>query len=272
MLSMIKITTILLTLLGIIQVLTPAHAGGVKTQKGITYAPSGQKLNLCLPTTDIRKTAVIFIHGGGFSTGNRGQMQGYCKLFAKGGFTSVTVDYRLTKDGHTYPAANEDVAAAVEWVKAQAGGLGLDPNKVVLVGYSAGATLALRVGLADGAGVAAVIAAAGVVDIASVQKSTPHARLKQDLAAYLGNTPSQVASPLGQASRGDPPVFLFHGKRDELVPIWETIKMADALKAQKVKVLLRVFDDVGHEILLPNKNLKQVLHEMTRFLQAVDAR
>lgn len=249
---------------------SPTVSQGAKTQRKITYTQSGQKLDLCKPSGVVRKTALVFIHGGGFRTGNRGQMLGYCRLLAKGGFTSITIDYRKTAQGHAYPKANQDTVASIAWLRAQSAALGIDPNKIVLIGYSAGATLALRVGLEDKNRIAGIVSVAGLSDFQQVMDETPHPQLNKDLTAYLGNTSPQIASPIGQVSQGDPPVFLFHGKQDNLVSVAQSVGLAKQLEANKVKVLLRVFENAGHEIMLPNKHLKQLLHEMTKFLVAID--
>lgn len=247
-----------------------ATAQGVSVQKNVTYSKSGQKLDYCKPKGEVRKTALIFIHGGGFSSGDRSAMRGFCELLARGGFPGVTISYRLTSAGHAFPAALQDVSTAVAWVRANEKALGVQIDKVVLIGYSAGGTLAMTTGLANGSNVSGVVSAAGISEFSSLRAATPHAKLRQDIDAYLGGAPSKAASPISQVSRGDPPVLLFHGKRDNLVPISQSVLMAQRLKAGGVKVLFRTFDNAGHEIMLPNPYLEQLLKDLTGFLVAID--
>ena len=95
--------------------------------------------------------------------------------------------------------------------------------------------------------------------------------MRRDIDAYLGGSPAAAASPISQVSRGDPPVFLFHGKSDTLVPVSQSVIMAQKLKATGVKVLFRAFDRGGHDIMLPTSpHLAQLLREMTAFLVAID--
>lgn len=249
---------------------TAAMSQTSEVKQGITYSKSGQKLDLCRPTGERRETALIFIHGGGFSSGDRIAMLGYCKLLAQGGFPSVTISYRLTSQGHAFPAALQDVSSAVLWLRGNAKSLGIDPKKIVLIGYSAGATLAMSVGLSESADIAGVVSAAGISDFATARASTPHAQLRSDIDAYLGQAPAAAASPISQVSPGDPPVLLFHGKNDRLVPVAQSVQMARELKSKGVKVLFRAFDRAGHEILLPNKHLKTLLKDITAFLVAID--
>ncbi len=249
----------------------PALAQSADIKKGVKYAPSGQRLDLCTPKGEMRETGLIFIHGGGFSSGNRSAMLGYCRLLAQGGFPSVTISYRLTSRGHAFPAALQDVSAAVAWMRKNAGRLGIDPKKIVLIGYSAGGTLALSTGLANGSDVAGIVSAAGISDFAIARRDTPHAQLRKDIDAYLGGAPVNAASPINQVSRDDPPVLLFHGKSDRLVPVGQSVLMANKLKAARVKVLFRAFDRAGHDIMLPTSpRLKQLLRDLTAFLVAID--
>lgn len=258
-------------ILGFLLCQTPLYAQDARVQKGLKYAPSDQRLDLCTPVGERRETGLIFIHGGGFSSGKRDAMRSYCRLLAQGGFPSVTISYRLTSQGHAFPAALQDVSAAVAWMRANSKRLGIDPDKIVLIGYSAGGTLALSTGLANGADVAGIVSIAGISDFAEVRRVTPHRKLKQDIDAYLGGAPAAAASPISQVSRGDPPVLLFHGKSDKLVPVAQSVSLAQRLKAARVKVLFRAFDRAGHGIMLPTSpRLKQLLTDMTQFLVAID--
>ena len=245
-------------------------ANGVDLELAIEYSTTGQHLDLCKPTGKIRKTAIVFIHGGGFTTGNRSDLLGYCKLFAQGGFTGVTIDYRLTSAGHAYPAAINDTKQSIDWMQENAKRLGFNPKKIVVLGYSAGATLALNTGLADGSNIAGIVSAAGISNFETIRASTPFENLRNDIDLYVGTAGFKLPSPIYQVSSGDPSVLIFHGINDQLVPVSQSLDLAQALNDNWVKHMLRVFDDVGHEILLPNKHLQQVLHELTAFLLAID--
>jgi dipeptidyl aminopeptidase/acylaminoacyl peptidase len=147
-----------------------------------------------------------------------------------------------------------------------------------MIGYSAGAKLSLMAGLADGSGVAAVVSAAAPSDVVSLLAQTPLPQLRSDLIEYLGGAAPEIASPLGRISPGDPGVFLFHGDRDTLVPVAQSVALAQRLQASNVPVLLRVFPNAGHEIMLPstpqlpNPNFETLVQEMTRFIVAVEQR
>lgn len=189
--------------------------------------------------------------------------------YAKGGFVTTSINYRLTPS-HVFPAAINDAKDALQWMKDNAQECGYDANKIVLVGYSAGGTLALNLGLDDDTGVAAAVSVAGATDIGLLTVKAPRPQLRFDLATYMAGQPPRLASPIFQVSQYDSPVFLFHGDKDDFVPVSQAVSLATKLEKNNVPVLLRVFPGAGHEIMLPNKHLKQLLEEMTNFILAVE--
>ncbi len=241
----------------------------VTSANNIVYA-NGQQLDLFIPRTNIRRTAMIFVHGGGFTQGDKKDLLGHAKLFSDGGFVTATINYHLAPASPA-PAAMNDVTAAVRWIKGGGGGRGLKVDKVILVGYSAGGTLAMMAGLKNKSEVAAVISAAGVSNLADLARSTPHVQLKSDIADYLQGTTSAAASPINQPLRAAPPFFLIHGDQDDLVPIAQSVAMAQKLKASGNKLLFKVVPGVGHEILLPNPKLAEILRDISKYAAVVDA-
>lgn len=260
----------IIALIFTLQVLGCAHSKQpFTTTKNLNYNSHGQLLDLYVPQTRDKKTAVMFIHGGGFKTGSKEQMSGYAELYAQGGFVTTSINYRLTPN-FVFPAAINDAKDALQWMKEHADEYGYDSNKIVLVGYSAGGTLALNLSLDDETIVAAAVSVAGATDIGLLIVTAPRPQLKIDLATYMAGQPPKLASPIFQVSQNDPPIFLFHGDKDDFVPIVQSVSLAKKLKENKVPVLMRVFKDAGHEIMLPNKHLKQLLEEMTNFILAIE--
>lgn len=253
-----------------------AHAEqSFKATKDLNYNTHGQTLDIYLPQARDKRTAIMFIHGGGFKEGDKEQMSAYAALYAQAGFVTTSINYRLTPN-HFFPAAVSDAKDALSWMHEHAEEYGYDTNKIVLVGYSAGGTLALNLGLADDTNVAAVISSAPATDLGvlmlPVPNETPiHKQLRQDLTVYMNGLDPRLASPIYQVSDNDPPVFLFHGKNDQIVSVAQSVSLAKKLEESNVAVLLRVFPDVGHEIMLPNKYSEQLVREMTNFILAIEA-
>lgn len=243
----------------------------VTVKSDIVYAPSGQQMDLCLPSAVSKKTSLILIHGGGFTSGTRADLMGHCKLFAEGGFVVSTIDYRLAPS-FPYPSAIEDARAAVQWNIDHAAKLGIDPNKVIVLGYSAGGTIALSVGLAKNSHVAGIIDIAGISDFDLLIKTTTIEKLRADISAYLGNTAPDAVSPLSQVARGNPAVFLFHGDADPLVPVSQSVRIAEKLKANNVPLLLRVLPGGGHDIFVALPHIKTVLTDITNILLTYEKR
>jgi acetyl esterase/lipase len=90
---------------------------------------------------------VIAVHGGGWQGGSRASYRHWGPFFARNGYALFSIDYRLGKAG-TYPGSVYDLKAAIQFVRAKAADLGLDPERIGLMGDSAGAHLAALVALA----------------------------------------------------------------------------------------------------------------------------
>jgi acetyl esterase/lipase len=105
--------------------------------------------DLYLPEGPETRPAVIAVHGGGFQVGSRDVYQYMGPYLARRGYALFSIEYRLTRDGkNRYPAAVNDVRAAVQWMRSQAVDLKIDPARIALMGDSAGAYLSAQVALA----------------------------------------------------------------------------------------------------------------------------
>jgi acetyl esterase/lipase len=229
--------------------LATAHASAAEyemtTHTDIVFAEhDGTKLvgDLYLPKGRSKAPVLVAVHGGGWQVGTK-QFYRYWGLFlARAGYAVFAVDYRLGKDG-TYPAAVYDVKAAVQFIRAKAGEYDLDPDRIGLIGDSAGAHLASLVALAGdqftsayqndaNAGVPAnvkcFIGFYGVYDM--------HAQWTHDLGVrpndkivekFLGTSPMQNrrlyfdASPISYATvdHNALRVLLIHGTDDDIVDV-----------------------------------------------------
>src|SRR6266404_968792 len=90
---------------------------------------------------------VVFVHGGGWSGGDSSQAGGNAMHFARRGIATISISYRLAP-AHRFPAALDDVRRGLRHVRKNAAEFGVDPDRLVLMGLSAGAHLAMLAHLA----------------------------------------------------------------------------------------------------------------------------
>jgi acetyl esterase/lipase len=196
--------------------------------------------------------AVLMIHGGAWSSGDRPQTAYLSRRVAARGYVVVNATYRLVP-GAIFPAQLLDLQQALHWMRANAATLGIDPNRIGVWGYSAGAHLAALIGgLSPGdrlydpdATVKAVVAGGTPADLRKFHGGTL-------VPAFLGQTWTEdsvvfrEASPAAYVTPGDPPVFLYHGTWDALVPLDQSTDYQAALDAAGIPNELYLMRGFGH--------------------------
>ena len=109
----------------------------------VVYGPHERhRLDIYRPQGDGLAPVLVFVHGGGFLKGDKGGVDAWPnanvgRMAAQAGFLGVVINYRLAPD-HVWPAGAEDVAAVAAWIKDHAAQHGGDPDRIVLMGTSAG--------------------------------------------------------------------------------------------------------------------------------------
>ena len=183
---------------------------------------------------------VIVVHGGGFDQGTKKSYVGpVLEVLTKANYAWFSIDYRLAPDAR-FPKPVEDVNAAIRWVKANAKSNNVDPNKLVLLGESAGAYLTSYAATHE----TAETRVAANVEIYSPSDYTKIALLRRDhperfdMASanrHLANgggihffnvetlddaglAKLRAASPVNAVHKGMAPFLLIHGTADEQVP------------------------------------------------------
>ncbi len=122
---------------------------GIASRPDLGYDPadSAAYVDIYFPSsvekTDRKLTTIVWIHGGGFVSGNRKQIANYAKVLAGHGFTVASVDYGIAPSV-TYPTPVREIATAVAYLARNAKELHVDPERFVFAGDSAGALLAAQ--------------------------------------------------------------------------------------------------------------------------------
>jgi acetyl esterase/lipase len=247
----------------------------VIAQTNVEYAQhDGVKLvaDLYQPKGVAKAPAVIAVHGGGWQNGSRAGYRYWGPFLARNGYVVFSIDYRLSKPG-TYPGSVYDVKAAIQFVRAKAADLGVDPDRIGLMGDSAGSHLAALVGLAGGepqfssayhddpnaatpVNVKAVVGFYGVYDMLAQWQHDQIARPRDNIAEkYLGASPMQnrrvyfESSPISYATieRNRTRFLLIHGTNDDIVdPPSQSQAFLIALNQAGIPVRRIVIPGAGH--------------------------
>lgn len=216
----------------------------------------GQKLALDVlrpaGVTDALPT-VLVVHGGAWITGERAEMRPLTDMLAGWGFAVVNIDYRLAPRW-TFPAPLDDVRAAAEWMRAHAKDYGFDLTRCYIAGASAGGQLAALLALKPDTTPVRFNGMVLMATPADLTVKIDHPGIQYLLQVYLGAKPGgepdvyAAASPITYVTAGAPPALLIHGEADEQVPVDQSKRLADALRAKKVPVTLVLLPNAIHEI------------------------
>jgi alpha-L-fucosidase 2 len=211
------------------------------------YAPSGSGLH----------PIAIIIHGGGYQRGNsKSGSEAYCADFlAPAGYAVFSINYRLAPK-YPYPYMVYDVQRAVRYLRYNAAKWSADPNKIALVGGSAGGFLSNMVGLLSAPGNPsatdpverqssrpdAVVTLYAQSSFATVPLNNDVHALLDPLIAKMGEKEAlREASPITYVKAGDPPFLLIQGDQDEYIPFTEDTNLQAALRKVGVRCdLIRI--------------------------------
>jgi alpha-L-fucosidase 2 len=216
-----------------------------QTLKDIEYGRAGDvslKLDAFVPDGPGPFPTAVLVHGGGWEGGDKQTYITYIfEPLSRAGFTWFSIDYRLAPK-HPFPAAVDDVRRAIRFVKENAAKYKVDPDRLALIGESAGGHLVSYVAARFDArsSVNAVVSFYGIHDFVSfaahhggAQKNTRQFlevdRLKFDTVAKLIG-----ASPIAFVNASMPPFLFIHGTQDKSVPFQQSVDMCDAMKAKGV--------------------------------------
>jgi acetyl esterase/lipase len=212
----------------------------------LVYLPAnnGQdRLDVYQPVGDGPFPTLIYIHGGGWVMGTKENSVLQTFPFLEKGWAVVNVEYRL-KEVSPAPAAVEDCRCALHWVSDHAKEYKFDPNRLVIMGASAGGHLALTTGMLPASAgldrrcsadkdvkVAAILDWFGITDVADLLAGP---NMRNWAVDWLGNQENreQIAkrvSPLTYVRPGLPSILVVHGDADPVVPYAQSVRLHEAL-------------------------------------------
>jgi acetyl esterase/lipase len=237
----------------------------IEFRKDVVYGTGGGEnllLDLAMPKGLTQPVAgVIWIHGGAWKGGSKNEFEKLIRDSARAGYVAISINYRLAPK-HLFPAQVEDCKCAVRWLRANAAKLQVDPNRIGVVGASAGAHLAMMLGAMDSADglegeggspemssrVQAVVSYAGPTDLTMEFPALS----KGLVATFLGGPQiekqdaARRASPVTYVNAGDPPMLLIQGTKDPLVSHDQAIRMVESLTKAGVPGRVELMIGEGH--------------------------
>lgn len=214
----------------------------VTTRNDVAYGPlPAERGDLYLPASRGFRLhrAILMIHGGGWVSGQRTLNAQLSTLLASQDFVVFNIDYRLAvaaKPETHWPAQLNDARMAARYLRDNAPSLGIDPARIGAMGDSAGATLAVFLGMTGE--VAAVVDQFGITDLAALGDGAVGLVEALFGARVPGPGLLESVSPLPNATSRSAPMLLVHGDRDQFVPPAQSEQLVRVLRDKGVPVQL----------------------------------
>jgi acetyl esterase/lipase len=271
------------------------HAADAPHKKNTTYPPNiegaqvetykeinGTALKVWIfspaekPAAGVKRPAIVFFFGGGWTNGSPSQFEPQCRHFAERGMVAITADYRVASRQQVQAAACvADAKSCIRWVRKHAEQLGIDPDRIVASGGSAGGHLAAAVATLPGldeAGedktVSAVPNALVLFNPALALAPFPGVDLKGfDTRFGEGRCgcPPEDISPLHHVTDHLPPTLILHGRADTTVPFTSVEAFTAEMKKHSNRCDLVGFDGEKHGF-FNGKRYDDTLAEADKFL------
>jgi acetyl esterase/lipase len=228
------------------------------------YSPTGHK------KTD-KKPAVVFFYGGGWRSGSTNAVHSDCEDLAKRGIVAIAPEYRIKKKHKTTPReCLQDAKSAIRWVRSNAETLGIDPDRIVAGGQSAGGHLAIAALTAKGfdepgedtsvsTKLSGLILYNPVIDNGPEKGAFGHKFVKAFWEGF---------SPRHNLHKDLPPTIIFQGTKDKFIPIETMTGFRDEMKALGISCDLHIYEGGVHGFWFKDKGLrKDTLAKTAEFLK-----
>ena len=242
-------------------------------------------INVAIPNKRTTKAspAVLFIHGGGFVSGNKNDKNKQLKKFAAKGYVAASAMYRFSPK-YKFPLQLEDIKLAIRYLKANAELLNLDPDNIIVVGSSAGSYLAVMAGVTGNSDafsdyglyssydstVKAVIAQSPPIADFTRSKYKDSLTVKRLLNPKKDNAQANLKamSPVTYLDSNDPPFFISHGDEDPIVPVDMSREFVAELKEIEHEFVYHEVKGGTHSLTKSApKQAKMVFAESIKFIE-----
>ena len=247
----------LVTLVGILTTTEGFGQEQIVVEQDVVYgrtAGSALVADIAYPVSEAPVPAMIYVHGGRWRAGERtGRDRLDVYEWAGEGFFSMTIDYRLVPASPA-PAPYQDLLCAIRWVHAHAEEYGIDPDRVYLIGNSAGGHLVSLVAtLGDGpyekvggwenarSDVRAVISAAAPYELNTLSWGNLWAPIEGNVEEHR-----RIASPIRQINASTKPILIIHSDDDRSVPVQQAHDMVAAMDNARAPHKFVHYTDRGH--------------------------
>jgi acetyl esterase/lipase len=255
-----------------------------------------QTLDVAWPQEDRksegRRPIVAIIHGGGWTAGDKHMFFPTMRALVDHGWVAATINYRLARDeARAFPAGVRDTRCALAWIVKHAHEMNGDPERLALIGASAGGHLAALIGVApdewaDGCDdvklhVAGVISYYAPLDFRTIEDKYPRQMqmavwelLRADAGSPEWKDRALRATPETFLDESDPPFLLLHGSADTVVPVDDSRAFKRALDARGIPALLVEVEGQKHgfPVLSRREDLLTATCTAWDFLERVFAR
>jgi acetyl esterase/lipase len=229
--------------------------------KNESYGSSAaQKIDVHLPSgrDSINTKVILFVHGGSWSGGDKNEFDTAIAVLRTKlpDYAMFNMNYRLAANGkNRFPAQMEDIQSAIDFITTKAPAYKINADKMVMIGASAGAHLALLQAYKNNSNgrIKAVVDLFGPTNLISLYNDHPIPAASQPvLVNFLGATPAtnaglyRDASPINFVTPQTVPTLIFHGDADYIVPISQSIALNNELNDAKVKVEMITYAGESH--------------------------
>ncbi len=244
-----------------------------------SYGNMPLRLNVLQPDNPTNKLmpAVVWIHGGSWKAGSKDDMPQLMVMLAENGYICVSIEYRLSPET-IFPGQLEDCKSAIRWLRSKPSPFRIDPNRIGVVGESAGGHLAALIGTSSGvtnrtsksgwygysSDVQAVVDYFGPTDFLKISEGCARNGIPKFVADLIVNSrssaPSQflggpiqsrrgacrAANPITYITKNSAPFLIVHGDQDMTVPLYQSELLYKALRKSGVEAELYVIKGGKH--------------------------